>query len=149
MKRLKRSFSLAFILFAFFLVARFGGLSYYPDLRYINLLIISAPILFTFFSGLSFRSGAWDTFLVSFTAYTVYAVLFYLYLFTDPHYSEFLFQYDIYGGELDKLSLAFITIFEGLMFSLIASLLHYLMYVQVQNKKYSQSEKAVSRSQEP
>lgn len=135
---------LAGILFVFFLIGRFAGLTYFPGLRYLNLLILCG---FSFYSA-QISKPLFSVRLVPsilFFGYCLYIVAFLFYLRFDPHYFEFLTFYHLFGAKTDMTSISIISLFEAIEFSVIAGLCYYFLSAKIKTEYSSQSENSLSR----
>lgn len=140
---IKRTIVLAAVLFIFFLVGRFGGITYYPEWRVLNLLILGGAILIPRYIrtniALDTHYSPLSILVLALSSYTIFTVFFLLYLETDWWFREFIINYssELFNG--DQRELGFVMLFEGLEFSVIIALFAWaLKFAAADKRNYTQ-----------
>lgn len=128
---LRRVVTGALALFVLFLIARFGGLSYFPWLRYFSLLILLLPLIRGF--PVRWEVSLKEYFFTCLSIYLLYSGLFLSYLQVDSHYSEFLVFYFENRMNLPGSSLASVSLFESIQFACILSGVGFFMNRSIRN----------------
>jgi len=104
----------------YFLIMRAVGLHYVIELRYLNILIMFAAVIYNISyhkrveGRVKYLDGLKLGFLTSFASSAFFTIFLVIYLINDPGFVHYLTQHALLGDDLGPLAIAGLSFAEGL-----------------------------------